>query len=221
MKAKMKKRSIHQAKTTSAAFRGSGKVSIVPDWIASWQWWVLILAAFVILSLEAYDFSRKLNDPIHEIELAIFLVLLLVIGLLLVSLSRGIRNQNRIIRILEAKGKLGLELSGYIDWDVLVDQIARLPRTLADVSQTCLYVSNLITNKFDLVAQWNRAQTDPTDACTSGPCEEFIGKGPGTELVFSQCKPESVAGEALSQNQIFCLPIKDFGKPFGGFTIYT
>jgi signal transduction histidine kinase len=213
--AKMKKRSNSIEKKTSSTFTRAGKVSIVPNWIVSWRWWVLILAAFLILFLEAYDFTRKLNDSIHIIEFAIFLILLLVIGLLLIALSQGIRNQNRIIRILEAKDNLSLELSGYIDWDVLVDQIARFPRTLATVSQSCLYVSNLNSKKFDLVAQWSRAGTDPTDACANGPCLEWLNKGPAAELKFGQCESESVAVEAASQADLFCLPIKDSERLLG------
>jgi signal transduction histidine kinase len=211
----MKKSPIQKMKPTHSALRGSGKVSIVPNWIASWQWWVLFLAAFLVLSLEAYDFTRKISYPIHDIEFAIFLILLLVIGLLLVSLSRGIRNQNRIIRILEIKGKLSLELSGYIDWDVLVDQIARLPRTLAEVSQTRLYVSNLITNKFDLVAEWNREETGLNEAVPSEACQEYLSKGSVTDLMFSQVNLESVTGEAILQAQTFCLPIKDTERLLG------
>ena len=211
----MKIRSIQKTFSTTTAFRKSGKVSAVPSWIAGWRWWILILAAFLILSLEAYDFSRNLNNSINYIEFGFFLVLLLVIGLLLISLSRGIRNQNRIIKILEVKGKLGLELSGYIDWDVLVKQIARLPRTLANVNQSCLYVFNLITNKFDLVAQWSRTEDDLLKALDCGPCQECIGKGPISNLTFSQCESKSVTGESSSQLKLFCLPIKTSERLLG------
>jgi signal transduction histidine kinase len=211
----MKKSSIQNKKSSPSSLRASDKVSIVPNWIASWQWWVLILAAFLILTLEAYGFTLKPNNPIHNIEFAIFLILLLVIGLLLISLSRGIRNQNRIIRILETKGRLGLELSGYIDWDVLVDQIARLPRSLADVSQSCLFISNLITNKFDMVAQWSRAGNDLTNVPVCGSCQEYFSKSTISDMTFGQCKSETVAGEDSSHTQIYCLPIKDSERLLG------
>jgi signal transduction histidine kinase len=210
----MKKRATQNTKKKFHGLRGPGKLSAVPDWIASWQWWVLFLAAFTILSLEAYDFTLKLSYPIHNIEFGIFLILLLVIGLLLVSLSRGIRNQNRIIRILEAREKVSLDLSGYFDWEVLVSQIARLPRTLAAVNQTWLYVSNLITNKFDLVSQWGRPGAELTEAFSNQLCKEWLGSGPVTNLTFSQSKSESTNGEPL-QAQVFFLPIKDSEKLLG------
>ncbi len=211
----MKEGTIPKVKSTSSALRWSGKLSHVPNWVASWQGWVLIVAALLLLSFEAYDFTIKINNPIHDIEFGICLILLLAIGILLVSLSRGIRNQNHIIRILEAKGKLGLELSGYFDWDVLVDQIARLPRTLADVAQSRLYVSNMITNKIDLVAQWSREGTDLTEKLPQAACQEYIGQGSITDLKFSQLKLESGAGETFAQSQTFCLPIKDSEKLLG------
>ena len=211
----MKKRFILNKKTRLSAFPKPGKLSVVPDWIASWQWWVLILAAFLILSLEAYDFTLKLSYPIHSIESGIFLILLVVIGLLLVSLSRGIRNQNRIIRILKAKEKVSLDLSGYVDWDVLVSQIARLPRTLANVSQSCLYVSNLITNKFDLTAQWSRMGNELTEAFSGEPFQECFGNDTVADLTFSQCKPESDSGKAPSEFQVYCLPINDSERLLG------
>jgi signal transduction histidine kinase len=211
----MKRRTKQNMAVSPFVFPESNKGSSISNWITKWQWWVFILAAFLILSFEAYGFTHPQTSPIHIAEFVIFLILLLAIGLLLVSLSREIHDQNRIIRLLTVKEKLSEELSGYLDWNLLVNQIAKIPSTLAEVSQTCLYVSNIITKQFELVAQWNHAGVDMTDSCTDGPCQEYVGKGPGTDFTFSQCESESLAGGLLSKAQKFCLPVKDKERLLG------
>ncbi len=152
----MKKKFFQNPKVNLSTFPETYKVPGVISWIIERQWWAIILATILLVSFEVYDFSHNQDVLIYLVETIIFLILLWVIGLLLSSLSRGIRNQDRIIKILDVKHKLSLEFSGYHDWDVLVNHIARFPNSIVPVKQSCLFISDIISNQFELVAQWTR-----------------------------------------------------------------
>jgi hypothetical protein len=168
----MKKKYVQDNNVSLSSFPQANKVPAALSWILMHQWWMLILAAILLISFEVYDFSHDQSALIYVIETIIFLVLLWVIGLLLASLSRGFRNQSRIIKILDAKHKLSMEFSGYHDWGVLVNQIAKFPGTLVGASQSCLFVSNIITNQFDVVAQWSQGGEDVIEFCVGASCQE-------------------------------------------------
>jgi signal transduction histidine kinase len=187
----------------------NGTASRIIVWIADRYGWVIGLLIMMLISFEAYDFSHPQNHWIHIVETIIYLTLPLFIGLLLVSFSQGVRNQNRIIKIMDAKHKLSLELSGYQDWDVLVSQIARLPGTLASASQACLFVSNVITNQFELTAQWSNLGEESKGFCSEEACQECIRDYSGIGLTFRQCKFQSSSRGTFSQTQQYCLPIQD------------
>jgi signal transduction histidine kinase len=205
----MKKKPFPNPNIRLSTFPETYKVPKIIVWMIARQWWAIILATVLLVSFEAYDFSHNQDLLIYFIETIIFLILLWVIGLLLSSLSKGIRNQDRIIRILDAKHKLSLELSGYHDWDVLVNHIARFPSTFAPVKQSCLFVSNFISNQFELAAEWTRSGEDAVDLCTGGSCQECIKKGQTPELSFFPSDPESISSGLVSQDQKYCLAIKD------------
>jgi signal transduction histidine kinase len=205
----MKKISFQNPKVNLSTFPETNKVPRALNWIVKRQRWAIILAACLLLSFEAYDFSHTQNLLIYVVETVVVILLLLVIGVLLDSLSRGSRNQNRIIRILNAKHKLSMEFSGYHDWDLLVNQIAKYPSTLVAARQSCMFVSNIITNQFELVAQWSRAQEDAIDLCTEGKCQDCFGNGSSNGLTFVQTKSETFTGELYSEAQEFCLAIRD------------
>jgi signal transduction histidine kinase len=211
----MKKKSFQNTNVNLSAFPETNKVPGALSWIVMRQYWAIILATILLVSFEIYDFSHKQNPLIYVLETFIFLVLLWVIGLLLGSLSRGFRNQTRIIKILDAKHKLSMEFSGYHDWDVLVNQIARFPTTLVAARQSCLFVSNIITNQFELVAQWSGAGEEVIKLCTGGPCQECFGNGLGPELNFIQSKSEPENTEYYSQTKIYCLAIRDDVRQLG------
>jgi Signal transduction histidine kinase len=205
----MKKKSFQESDVSLSSFPDTKKVPVAINWIVTHQWWGIILVAVLLVSFEVYDFSHKQNSLIYVFETVIFLILLWVIGLLLASLSRGVRNQSRIIKILDAKHKLSMEFSGYHEWDVLVNQIAKFPSTLVGASQSCLFVSNIITNQFDMVAQWSQGGEDVIELCMGASCQECFRNRSGTELAFFQSVSEPLAGGFYSQAYKYCLAIKD------------
>jgi signal transduction histidine kinase len=205
----MKKKSFQNINVNLSPFPETKKVPGALSWIAERQWWAIILATILLVSFEVYDFSHTQNPFIYIVETVIFLVLLWVIGLLLSSLSRGIRDQTRIIKILEAKHKLSMEFSRYHEWDVLVNQIAKFPNTLVKATQSCLFVSNIITNQFEMAAQWSRGGEDVIELCMGASCQECFRNRSGNELAFFQNTPELFDSGFYSQSHKFCLAIRD------------
>ncbi len=205
----MKKKPFQNSKVDLSTYPAPDTVPGALNWIVKRQWWAIVLATILLVAFEIYDFSHTQNPLIYVAETLIFLVLLWVIGLLLSSLSHGFRNQTRIIKILDAKHKLSMEFSTYHEWDVLVNQIAMFPSTLVPATQSFLFVSNIITNQFEMVAQWSRAGEDPIEICTGPSCQECFQNRSGNELAFFQKVPEPLNNGFYSQAHKYCLAIKD------------
>jgi signal transduction histidine kinase len=205
----MKKKPFQNNNVSLSAYPDTNKIPVALSWIVTHQWWGIILVGVLLVSFEVYDFSHKQNPLIYVVETIIFLILLWVIGLLLASLSRGLSNQSRIIKILDAKHKLSMEFSGYHEWDVLVNQIAKFPGTMVGARQSCLLVSNIITNEFDMVAQWSQGGEDVIELCIGASCQECFRNRSGTDLAFFQSVSEPLAGGFYSQAYKYCLAIKD------------
>jgi len=205
----MKKKSFHNNSVNLSVFPEKNKVPRALNWIVERQWWLIVLATILLVSFEVYDFSHTQDPLIYVVETVIFLVLLWVIGLLLSSLSRGFRNQARIIRILDAKHKLSMEFSGYHEWEVLVDRIATFPSTIVKARQSCLFVSNIITNQFEMAAQWSRGGEDVVELCMGASCQECFRNRSGNELAFFQSEPDPLSGGFYSQAYKYCLAIRD------------
>lgn len=189
--------------------------SIASRWIVKGYWWVTGLLVIIVIVYEIYDFTHQQNHVVNIIESIIFLGLLLIIWSLLFGLAQGIRNQRRIIRILDAKHKLSLELSGYADWEVLLNQIAKFPGSLAPVRQACVFVSNEISREFNLAAQWNNDVNETAQDCSEEACQECLrGWGEG-EQTFRMCDSGSPSGKESGEALKYCLPIKDEQKLLG------
>ena len=191
------------------AWKGMQRIPGWLRWIVHWRWWMMSLVAIVLIYIITYDFTHKQNELIHLIEAIIFIVLLFATGSLLVSLSLGVRNQTRIIKILDAKHRLSLDLSVFQDWDGLVDQIARFPGTLAKVSQTNLFVPDTMTGQLVLAAQFAGSSEGPSELVSLEPCRGCIQNGLVADLPFSQCNEFSSGGVIFSQLKSYCLQIKD------------
>ncbi len=178
-------------------------------WIVGNSWWILGLLILLLVSFEAYDFTHPHSKSLYIVESVIYVILVGIIVLLLISLGRGIRNQVRIIRVLDAKHALSLELSGIQGWDELVEQIAKFPGSLAPAVQACFFISNAITNQFELAAQWSIMGKYESNLCSEAACQDCIEAGRTADLTFKQCLPDPLAGGPSDQPKKYCLPIKD------------
>jgi nitrate/nitrite-specific signal transduction histidine kinase len=178
------------------------------NWIIKQHWWLIGLVAFVLVSLEIFEATRKQDSPIHIIELLIFLLLLLVVGVLFDLLSQSMKRQNQTMKILDFKHKLSHEFSEYTDWDMLISQLARLPGTLASVDQTHLFLLNPISNQFESLSHWNEDGERQETAFIFEMCQNCIMKKTNSDSRFSKCAiDKSIDGTAAQVNR-YCLPIR-------------
>jgi len=204
-----KQRNRKRSDITLSSYPRNRMTSRAIVWIVGNSWWILGLLILLLVSFEAYDFTHPHSKSIYIVESVIYVTLVGIIVLLLISLGRGIRNQVRIIRVLDAKHAFSLELSGIQDWDGLVDQIARFPGSLAPAVQACFFVSNSITNQFDLAAQWSIMGKYESNLCSEAACQDCMEAGRAADLTFKQCLPDPLAGWPSYQPKKYCLPIKD------------
>lgn len=177
-------------------------------WIRGRHWWVIGLAALILLLFEAYDFIFNHKDFIHIIEFSLYLLLLLVIGWLVDLSIRDVNIQTQTQKILKFKHKLSLEISGYQDWDVLANQLARVPDTVAPVDQTCLFVFDPISNQFASAAEWNSCGETELVPGSMELCRKYVGDKTGARLVFGHCDSEAMEGDPASKAEKYCLPIQ-------------
>ena len=200
---------------TLSTISRNGKPSRIINWVAEQHWWVIGLVSILLLSFETYDFTRTHYDFIHIIEFAIYMSLLLVVGFLVDLLMREIHIQSQTKKILDIKHKLSLEFSGYHDWNVLVDHIARFPSTIAPVGQACLIEPGTVPGQFTSVAQWNCEEEDIQDLYSTEQCQKCITNELASEVNFCQCESESTDARSSSRTPKFCLPIRYGGKILG------
>ena len=109
-----------------------------------------------LFSAEVYEFIELsfLNQPLHIGEVFLYATLLICTGLFLELFVRLNHVQKRMVKILEYKHSLGLELTQINDWDSLTANLAELPSRIVQADETYLMVSNLISNKYETLSHW-------------------------------------------------------------------
>ncbi|MBI5963521.1 MAG: hypothetical protein HY863_08625 [Chloroflexi bacterium] len=127
-----------------------------------WRWvWILVFGLFVF-GLEAYEFFElKFNfQPLHLIELALYCVLFISTGLYLELFARANRGNEKLLRILEYKHNLSLELLVNDDLESLITKLVELPGKITDVGEAYLLFRNPINGQFDVAGYWKNPLPD-------------------------------------------------------------
>ena len=184
-------------------------------WIAGRHWWILGLAAFVLTLIEGYSFFIHHGDPIHVIELVIYLLLLFVVGVLIDLLITEIREQTQTKEILDFKHKLSLEFSGYHEWEGLVNHIVRFPGRIAPVKQACLLVADTMSGQLMPAALWRNDGQEGNDDCSLEFCQDCLAMDPAGERTFYPCEPASAVAGVIHQPQKYCLSFRYGGRVLG------
>ncbi len=167
------------------------------NWLLEARWWFIGLAAFLLFSLELYETPIGHIDPIHIIETLIYFGFLLIVGVLLELLIRANRYQAHIMRILNYKHTLSLDLSNQSDWDSLIERVTLIPGLLADVDLTCLYVRNPVSGRMEGVAS-RRGDTYSRNTLKEFEQVDLTETGRNSELF-------GVQGRAGAHQ--YCLPL--------------
>ncbi len=190
------------------------------SWIPNRHWWLIFFIAVLLAALEGFDFSRLKNDPVHLAELLIYLAMLAIIGVLYDSTLRGMNAREKMRKIIDQKHKLSLEFSSFNDWDVLATQLVRFPVTVTEIEQSCLYVSEPISNRLELVAQWPPADQKTAKLVALSTLEKYMKEKPTAFLEFIQCGTDGLPGSLPIGAQSFCLPVR-YGQAMIGMILFT
>jgi len=180
----------------------------VLQWITLRNWRVIAGSTLLILIFELFELSQKnepLYDPFHIIELLIYIIILIFVGILIKFLTASNNALNHTMEILKNKHSLSLRLTELEDWDSLARELVKLPGTIANVEMSRLYVQNPISGMLNLVTQWNDSGTEISTF--NYDCQECLKVQVASNLLFSPCMNESTADNEPFQGREFCLPI--------------
>ncbi len=145
-----------------------------------WRWVVIASIGLGLFITEVYEFIELsfLNQPLHLFEVFLYALLLICAGLFTELFARSYHTQRRMVKILEYKHDLSLQLTQINDWNSLTAKLAQLPSIIVQADEAYLQVVNLISNKYETISHWvNNEQTqqvDNWDAFT--PCKKCFEK---------------------------------------------
>jgi signal transduction histidine kinase len=187
------------------AAKRNKKVGRFYSWFAKYHWMGIGTLAVLLIFLEFYELQEVQSSPIHGIELVIYVLFLIIVGIMNDLLVAAVSAQNRSMNILDQKHKLSLALTNYEEWNVLTDQVVKFPSTIVPVNEACLFLINSISRQRELAACWTGGAGE-TGACKD-TCQNCVKMSSDEVLSFTPCL-ENVGNENGAQPmQSFCLPI--------------
>ncbi len=145
-----------------------------------WRWVVIVSIGVGLFSLEVYEFIELsfLSQPLHLGEVLLYAILLACTGLFVELFVRSYHMQRRMVKILEYKHNLSLQLMLINDWDTLIAKLVQLPGMIVKADEAYLMTKNLISNKFETLSHWVEnqyaQQAEPWDA--NIPCKKCFEK---------------------------------------------
>jgi signal transduction histidine kinase len=121
-----------------------------------WRWVVIFGIGLGLFSVEVYEFIELsfLNQPLHLGEVFLYAILLICTGLFVELFVRSYHVQRRMVKILEYKHNLSLQLMLINDWDSLTARLVQLPGMIVKADEAYLMAKNLISDKFETLSHW-------------------------------------------------------------------
>ena len=130
-------------------------------WLGKHNWGGISSILISITLFEIFELLHKeepLTDPFHVIEFFIYVIILAFVGILINFYITLNANQKHTMEILDYKHQLSLQLLELDDWDELINEMVKLPSSIARVELSKLHVFNPISNEMEVVASWNDAE---------------------------------------------------------------
>jgi signal transduction histidine kinase len=181
---------------------------------AKWRWLILSIIAFVIIVFEIFEpifKNEPVTDPFHLIELAAYILVLLLVGVLMNYLAAESSQLNHTLEILNFKHNASLDLNKPEDLHMFTTNLVRLPNTIADVAVSELWVRNQISGKMESIEVWCADGSRP-DEYLFYDCQKCLIARDRTELVFSPCHHLSATSDATIRTHEYCLPLSYAGN---------
>ena len=178
------------------------------QWIGNYNWYVVGAVTFGITLFEIFEVISKkdaLNDPFHIIELLLYILILILVGVLVHYLVRANAAQIHMMQILEFKHNISLKLTELENWEALTAELLKFPNTITSIKGSRIFVRNPITGEIEIVAHWNEGGTQPLDF--DHDCLACSQKRSDATFQFSPCIENTTAPNASVHSLEYCLPI--------------
>lgn len=178
------------------------------------RWWILSLIAAGLFYLELWEDSFKPLNSIHLAEYLLYVFFLALIGILITLLMRVLKDQVRNLQILDQKHRIDLEIITNGDWQVLAQQLVKIPAQIAPVAAASLFVRNPILGRFELAALHvaGDAPASVTESALKSMCPVCQAQleADGRKLIAcSESESEEGAGPRSAS---YCLAVRDCEK---------
>lgn len=177
--------------------------------VSEGRWRLVSAATLLIIFFEIFEIVYKnepLYDPFHLTELIIYIVILLCVVVLINFLSEKSAKLNHTLEILNYKHNVSLDLTKPEDWELHTTKLVMLPKSIADVTSSELYLRNPLTGQLDLIATWN-AEGSRFEINDCSDCQNYLEEQAGAERSLSPCLNTSADDNSTLQSPEYCLPI--------------
>ena len=190
------------------------RIRVLTQWAQKWRWVLIVVVGVILFSTEIYEFIQLSFQiqPFHVVEIVLYVALITGTGLFLELFVRLNSVYTRMVKILEYKHTLSLELTKIDDWECLTAKLAELPGKITGAEEAYLMVSKPFNGRFETEAHWLKQDGalpvdviwDPTDTC-----EQCFDKDVSQKNRIHLCSndPES------SSYRVYSLGITDRNLP--------
>jgi len=178
------------------------------QWLGNYNWYVVAAVTIGITLFEIYEVIRKKDnptDPFHIVELLLYILILILVGVLVHFLVRANAAQTRTMKILEYKHNINLKLIELENWEALTDGLLKLPNEIVAIQGSRLFISSPISGELGLVAQWNEDRTQPL--VFDQDCLTCLQERSDANYQFGSCVEHAITLAEPGQPQEFCLPL--------------
>lgn len=186
---------------------------MLTQWALKWRWLLIVIVGIILFTTEIYEFIEQSYQfqYFHLIEIVLYLTLLIGTGLFLELFVRLNGVYTRMVKILEYKHTLSLELTKLDDWECLTAKLAELPAKITNAEEAYLLVSKPFNGRFEIEGRWVQNERElPMDAWDPTiPCQKCLEKDISQKNRIHLCSndPET------SSYSVFCLGITDRNLP--------
>jgi len=183
-------------------------LELVLNWVAKRNWQVISGIIILLVIFEIFELLHKnepLSDPFHWIELFVYVLILVFVGVLINFLLKARAAQNHTMGILSFKHNFSMELTKLEEWDMLTGELVRFPGTIASVEASGLYVRNPVSKELETAALWDAEGTNAPAFLND--CQKCMQAQDGTDFMFSSCLHAGAMQEKGIQSQEYCLPL--------------
>ena len=158
-----------------------------------WRWVGMLIVGLGLVWLQIYELVKLKfpNQSFHVLEIFLYFVILIVTVLLIELFARANRGNEKLLKILEYKHNLSLELLINNDIGSLITKLVEIPGKITDVDETYLLVKAPLNGHFDVAGHWENTAHNTDDKWDPMlPCAKCLEKSPHT-YSFHMCRENS------------------------------